>query len=204
MLLNSTEMKDGRTKEYIEIYLSEEDKDSIRKKHRPNKHPAQLVYEGEFFLLHAIAKKVQAFIENGHYTSFLAYGVDRILDHKVRHFTKTHWPNRDELEESVGDLLYEEWQEYGEVEDKLLDAVYVWFQLTPFQSMELSEPIRNELHKAIDWLWLCPAVDDQALALQAHEAGKKEAERVLYGWLENFSLVRPGCGYENIIKTRDF
>ena len=202
MLLNSNEMKDTTAIEYIDIYLSEEDKDSVRKKHF-SKQTTQLL-DGEVFLFHAIAKKVQAFIENGHYTSFLAYGVDRILNHKIRHFMNTNWSSRDELEESVGDLLYDEWQEYGEVESNVLDTVYVWFQLTPFQAMELSEPIRNELHKAVDWLWLCPAMEDQALSFQSYEAGKKEAERVLYGWLENFSLIRPGCGYENIIKTRDF
>lgn len=187
--------------EVIDQYLTEDDKRLIYTNVRGTK--VRSINKDNQFLLYSIAKKVKKFIEDGHFVSFLSYGVDYILNEKPSAFTFEHFVYADELAEAVYGYCFECYQEHGGIEEELLDKTYAWLLMTPYAAMSMTENTRHVLHRAVEFLWLCPATADKSLSIQCYEHGRQATNESIQHWMDNVQIMYKGCGYANIIEPQE-
>ena len=185
----------------IDKYLNEDDKGHVFEKLKYNN--VRAIHDGDAFVLYSTANKVKAFIKNGHFVDLICYGIDYFLHKKPSTFCSMNLNSHEQVEEAVNDYCYEWYQESGEIDNDLLDKVYAWLLISPYTAMVMTEGVRNQLHKTVEYLWMCTATNDQAFANECYSQGKVLVNSKLDSWFENVPILRRGCGYANIIEPME-
>jgi len=188
--------------DFIDQHLTEDDKSMIFEKMKSN--DVRSVHNGDAFLLYSMANKVKAFVEDGHHVSILSYGIDFFIDKKPSRFSSIQCASVDDLEDFVYQYCLEWHQESGEIDNDLLDRLYAWMLISPYTAMAMTEDVRSELHRTVDFLWMCTVTGNKAFSNECYDRGKSMINGKLKYWFENVPIMVPGCGYENIIKPMEF
>ncbi|MAH49043.1 hypothetical protein CMI37_24665 [Candidatus Pacearchaeota archaeon] len=198
---NVLTFEDTEAQEVIDKYLTEDDKVAIFKRLRANK--IRCMHNGDWFLLHSTANKVKTFIEDGHYASLLAYGLDYMIDEGPSRFTSSNVQCSSDLLSAVHEFCFDWYQESGEIEEELLDRIYAWTLISPYTAMSMTERTREELHRVVDILWMCPATGNRAFAEHCYQTGRLEINSAIQHWMDVVPIMRKGCGYANIIQPQE-
>ena len=186
----------------IDKYLTEDDKALIHGKVRGAK--VKSISQNNQFLLHSVATKVKSFVQDGHFTAFMAYGLDYMVLGESSTFTLSGFTDIEELSEFTYSYCVE-WNESqtGGIDEHMLDLIYVWLLTSPYVAMSMTEKTREVLHDAVEFLWLDPATDNNSLYSQCYEDGKRFTNEPIQHWIDNAPIMYKGCGYENIIKSQE-
>ena len=187
--------------ETIDLYLTEDYKDSIFGKLKAKR--VRSVHGGDRFLTHSIANKVKTFVEDGQYVAFIAYGIDYMLFEKPGSFSTQTFTCHEELTNVVHQICFEWHQDGGRIDEDTLDRIYAWLMISPYSAMSMTENVRHELHKAVDFFWVCTATGNRALATQCYDRGKDMTNRSIQQWMDNVLIMVKGCGYTNIIEPQE-
>tara|TARA_R110000744_G_scaffold154298_1_gene269013 strand:- start:3270 stop:3884 length:615 start_codon:yes stop_codon:yes gene_type:complete len=203
MLVDMTNPEDAKMQNLIDQYLTEDDKSLIFKNIKSNKTMG--IHGGNNFVLYSNAKQVREFVENGHYVQFMAYGIDYMIlkDSGTFTFKSTTFESIGELVEFTNEYMFEWYQEAGSIDMDLLDKIYAWLLVSPYQAMAMSECAREHLHKTVDYLWMCTVVENQAFASECYGQSKRLINSKIDNWFNGVPILRLGCGYENIIKPME-
>lgn len=187
---------------FVDKYLTEDDKGIIL--HRPGTSKVLSIGDGDQFLLHSTAVKVKKFIEDGHFIRFIAYGLDYFMLQDSGTFTSSvnDFEDIDDLMDFSSAYFFE-WYQEGSLDDETLDRAYIWQLTTPYVAMMMTDDARQEMHKAVDCLWMSPAIDDKSLYIQCYDIGRRLVEGSMEHWMENAPIAYSGCGYNNIIKPQE-
>ena len=185
---------------FVDKYLTEDDKSIILKK----SGTPRAIGDGNKFLLHSNASMVKKFIDDGHYTQFIAYGLDYIMLQTSSTFV-ANVSQLDGIEDLIdfADAYFFEWYQEGSLDDETLDKVYVWRMITPYVALSMTEKARQEMHKAVDYLWMSPVLSDKSLYVQCYDIGRRLIEEAVEHWMENAPVAYSGCGYNNIIRPQE-
>ncbi len=185
---------------FVDKYLTEDDKSIILRK----SGTSRAIGDGNQFLLHSAASRVKRFIDDGHYVQFIAYG----LDYMMLQTSSTFMANAHQLE-CMDDLFdfasayFFEWYQEGTLDDETLDKAYVWMLTTPYVALSMTEDARQEMHKAVDYLWMSPVIPDKSLQVQCYDIGQRLIQGSVRHWIESAPVAYNGCGYENIIRPQE-
>ena len=185
---------------FVDKYLTEDDKSIVlRKSGRPRS-----IGNGDQFILHSAATRVKRFIDDGHYVKFIAYGLDYIMIQDSSTFVANsgQMENIDELVDFASAYFFE-WYQEGSLNEEALDKAYMWMMITPYVALSMTENARQEMHKAVDYLWMSPVVPDKSLYVQCYDIGKRLIEGSVKHWVENVPTSYSGCGYNNIIRPQE-
>ena len=203
MLVDLMGREDAEMKSLIEKYLNEEDKSMIFKKVQSNKTLG--IHGGDAFVLYSNANETRQFVENGHYVNFMAYGLDYMLYKKSHTFSMraSSFECMDDLINFTHEFMFEWYQDIGTIETDLLDKVYAWLLISPYQAMMMSKCVRDHLHKTVEYLWMCTVVSTEAFTNECYNESKRLINGKLDHWFDKVSILRPGCGYANIIEPME-
>tara|TARA_R110002020_G_scaffold81727_1_gene202743 strand:+ start:6257 stop:6883 length:627 start_codon:yes stop_codon:yes gene_type:complete len=204
MLVDMMKPEDVEMQSLIDEYLTEDDKSLVFKKVQSNK--AMGIHGGNSFVLYSNANKVKEFVENGHYVQFIAYGIDYMILKESGTFTlrANDFDSIDQLTEFTSEYMFDWYQDTGDIDMDLLDKIYAWLLVSPYQAMAMSECARDHLHKTVDYLWMCTVVENKAFSSECYGESKRLINSKLDHWFNGVSILRRGCGYENIIKPMEF
>jgi hypothetical protein len=185
---------------FVDKYLSEDDKSIILRK----SGTSRAIGDGNKFLLHSIATKVRKFIDDGHYVKFMAYGLDYMMLQLPSTFTaaSSEFDNIDDLVDFASAYFFE-WYQEGSLDDETIDKAYVWMLTTPYVVLSMTERARQEMHKAVDYLWMSPVMPDKSLYVHCYDTGQREIVKSMRHWIDNAPITYSGCGYENIIRPQE-
>ena len=189
-------------RETIDKYLTEDDKSFIFQKMKSNS--VRPFPNSDLFHLYRVANQVKDFMEHGHYVQVLGYGIDSMVDDSSEGFLNVDIDSKDFLDDLVGEYFYEIYQDHGFLDDDLLDMVWIWMQMTPYAVMAMTEPVRKQLQKTVDILWTCTFSGSKALSTHSYEVGGTMMKDIIGNWSTNLPFTRPRCGYDNIIKPREY
>ena len=122
----------------IDKYLTEDDKALIHGKVRGAK--VKSISQNNQFLLHSVATKVKSFVQDGHFTAFMAYGLDYMVLGESSTFTLSGFTDIEELSEFTYSYCFE-WNESqtGGIDEHMLDLIYVWLLTSPYVAMSMTE-----------------------------------------------------------------
>jgi hypothetical protein len=187
--------------EVIDQYLTEDDKELIHSNMKGSK--VRSLSKENKFLLYSIAKNVKGFIEDGHYVTFIAFGLDYMISGKSGRFTNSGILHADRLADAVYEYCFEVHQENGGMDEELLDHIYAWLLVTPYAAMSMTEKTRNTLHGIVRFLWLCPITGDKSLSTQCYDHGRLSIIEAIQHWTDNVPIMYKGCGYANIIEPQE-
>ena len=204
MLVDTMKPTDANMQSLIDQYLTEDDKCMVFKKVQSNK--ARGIHGGNNFVLYSTANRVKEFVENGHYLQFMAYGIDYMILKESSTFSANvnNLDSIDHLVDFASEYLYEWYQDTGNIDTDLLDRIYAWLLISPYQAMMMSQCARDHLHRTVDYLWMCTVTGNAAFKNECYDKGKALINTQIDRWLDNVSILHRDCGYANIIKPMEF
>lgn len=202
MLVDMMKPKDVEMQNLIDEHLTEDDKSMIFKRLQSNK--ARGIHGGNSFVLYSNANKVKEFVEDGHYAQFMAYGIDYMILKQSGTFTMnaSSFESMDDLVDFAHEYLFE-WHQDAGIDMDLLDKIYAWLLVSPYQAMSMSECVREHLHKTVDYLWMCPVIGSKAFIEECYRETKTLINCELDKWFDSVPILHRGCGYANIIKPME-
>ena len=172
-------------------YLSEEDKDFIVS--NKGAQSMRLFPGSEKFLLYAQAKKVKNFTDNGGYSTVLGFGVDYFIN---RGFT-SDWgeiEGRFEVIEKTREILIDLIEDGHTFDESQLDKLYAWLNVSAFQAMSMTEPVRRQLHKIVDLMWSSCFLRSKACSTHSNETAHTMMIDILNNWSDKVVIPCPGLG----------
>ena len=172
-------------------YLNEEDKDFIVSNKGSN--GVRLFPGSEKFILYAQAKKVKNFTNNGGYSKVLGFGVDYFIN---RGFT-SDWDEiegRLEIIEKTREILIDLIDDGHTFDESQLDKLYAWLNVSAFQAMEMTEPVRQQLHQIVDLMWSSCFLKNKACATHSNETAHTMMIDILNAWSDRVVIPCPGIG----------
>jgi len=167
-------------------YLNEEDKDFIVKNKGSKR--VRMFPGGEKFLLHAEARKVKKFQDNGGYAAVLGFGVDYFLNRGFS-YDWTEIEGRFEIIEDGHTF-----------DESQLDKLYAWLNLTPYQAMSMTESIRQQLHKVVDLMWSSYVLKNKACSTHSTEIAHTMMVDLLNEWSTRVVIACPGLGAVRLLE----
>jgi len=177
-------------------YLNEEDKDFIVS----NKGDKGMrVFPGsEKFLLYAQAKKVKNFTNNGGYSTVLGFGVDYFIN---RGFT-SDWheiEGRFEIIEKTREILSDLTDDGHTFDESQLDKLYAWLNVSAFQAMSMTEPVRQQLHKIVDLMWSSCVLKSKSCSVHSNETAHTMMIDILNHWSDKIVIPYSGIGVRKLL-----
>ena len=183
--------------EFIDRYLTEEDKDLICSKKCRSK--VRSFPGNELFHLYSEANKVKEFCANGHDRNAKGFGVDYLIS---REFSN-EWNDSEEqpyTEYRTTELLNDYIDDGYVFDDDQLDKIYAWISLTPYQLMSMTEPIRTQLCRAAELLWDLCVMKSKAFAIQTNETAQSMMRDIINHWSETVIIPHSGVGRRNLLE----
>ncbi len=107
-------------KEFIDRYLTEEDKDRLCSGSMSN--DVKLFPGNETFFLNSEAKRVKEFIECGHYVNVIGFGIDYLMGRNFS-YDWTEFCDLEEVDQHLKDILVDFSNEGHVFEDDELDKI---------------------------------------------------------------------------------
>lgn len=189
-----TEAEDG--KNITDWYLTEEDKDLILAKSGEKKIRG---FPGsERFLLYAQAKQVKDFVNNGGYSSVIGFGVDFFIN---RGFT-SDWSEirgRYEIIERTKEILEDLTDDGHTFDESQLDKLWAWLDLTGYQAMSMTEPIRRQLNQIVDLMWTSCVLKQKACSTHSNETAHTMMIEILNDWSDKVVIPFRGVGAARLL-----
>lgn len=178
-------------------YLNEEDKDFIVKNKGSKR--VRMFPGGEKFLLHAEARKVKKFQDNGGYAAVLGFGVDYFLNRGFS-YDWTEIEGRLEIIEKTREIIFDLIEDGHTFDESQLDKLYAWLNLTPYQAMSMTESIRQQLHKVVDLMWSSYVLKNKACSTHSTEIAHTMMVDLLNEWSTKVVIACPGLGAVRLLE----
>tara|TARA_R100001510_G_scaffold3154_4_gene2458 strand:- start:4883 stop:5458 length:576 start_codon:yes stop_codon:yes gene_type:complete len=178
-------------------YLNEEDKDFIVA--NKGSQGTKMFPGSEKFLLYGEAKKVKDFVDNGGYATVIGFGVDYFINRKFEH----DWeevPGRYELIEKTRELIFDLVDDGHTFDETHLDKLYAWLDISPYQAMSMTEPVRRQLHKIVDLMWSSCVLKSSACARHSIETANTMMVDILNEWSEKTIIPVKGLGAARLLQ----
>ena len=183
--------------EFIDRYLTEEDKSRILSK--TTKNDVRLFPGNELFHLHAQAKSVKDFIQSGHYFNVIGFGIDHFIGRNFS-FDWSELLDHDEIEDHLKEMLFELIDDGHLFDDDELDKMYAWFRISPHYAMSITTPIRNELQHTVRMFWASCVVRSSSFAEETNDVGFSMMKDIIIEWSKKVTIPHAGIGTRYLLE----
>ena len=183
--------------QFIDQYLTEEDKDIICSRKRQSK--VRSFPGNELFHLYSEANKVKEFCANGHDRNAKGFGVDYL----IRREFSNEWNVSEELpytDHRTSKIVFEYIDEGYVFDDDQLDKIYAWISMSPHELMSITEPIRTQLCIAAELLWDLCVMNSKAFAIQTNETAQTMMRDIINHWSKTVIIPHKGIGRRNLLE----
>jgi|TARA_R110000744_G_scaffold39992_2_gene90834 hypothetical protein len=193
-------MKSAEQKEmmiFIDRYLTEEDKDRICSNSPAGK--VRTFPGSEMFYMYSESNRVKSFIENGHYSSVIGFGIDYLIN---RSFS-SNWidlATSDDAEAHARNMLLDYIDDGHVFDESQVDKIYAWLKMTPYSAMSITTPIRDKVCETVDLLWSSCVMKGREFATLSHEVANTMMGDIINHWSETVIIPHKGVGTRNLLE----
>ena len=184
------------TNRHIDRYLTEEDKDAIRRQ----KGTSQVrSYPGAVdFQMASEANRVKEFIESGSYSAVLGFGIDYFIN---RGFT-VEWEPCEEpiiMGQKVQDILEDLIDDGHTFDESQLDKLYAWIHITPYKAMLMTDSIRRQLYRVVDLMWPTCVLKEKSFGVHCNDSANIAMIDILNDWAHSVVIPHKGIGSRKLL-----
>ena len=184
------------TNRKIDRYLTEEDKDLIKRQKGNSKVKA---YPGSIdFQMVAEANRVKQFIETGSYSSVLGFGIDYFIN---RGFT-VDWEHCEDamiMRHKVQDILADLIDDGHTFDESQLDKLYAWIHITPYKAMLMTDSIRRQLYRVVDLMWPTCVLKEKSFGMHCNDSANTAMIELISDWSERVVIPHRGIGSRKLL-----
>tara|TARA_R100000030_G_scaffold22744_1_gene16364 strand:- start:5246 stop:5821 length:576 start_codon:yes stop_codon:yes gene_type:complete len=177
-------------------YLNEEDKDQIVAK--SGKKTIRALPGSEKFLLYAEANRVKKFVDNGSYYAVIGFGVDFFINRGFSHDWED-MPSRFDLIEKTRNTLLDLVEDGHTFDESQLDKLYAWLNVSPYEAMAMTEPIRRQLINIVDIMWTSCVMKGKAHGVQSNDTAHTMMIDTLHAWSDRVVIPFKGVGVARLL-----
>lgn len=184
------------TSQFIDRYLTEEDKIAIANK-RGDKRIRTFPGSVDFHMF-AEAERVKDFMESGGYSSVLGFGIDYLIN---RGFT-VDWEyctDAIEIRHKVQDILAELIDDGHVFAESHLDKLYAWIHMTPYNAMVMTDSVRRQLYRVVDLMWPTCVLKEKAFGLHSGDTAYTAMIDIINHWEERVVIPHKGIGSRKLL-----
>ena len=184
-------------KEFIDRYLTEEDKDRLCSGSMSN--DVKLFPGNETFFLNSEAKRVKEFIECGHYVNVIGFGIDYLMGRNFS-YDWTEFCDLEEVDQHLKDILVDFSNEGHVFEDDELDKIYAWTQISAHNAMSITVPIMKKLQDISRMLWASCVIRSKVFAEETNDVANSMMKNIINKWSETVIIPHRGIGRRNLME----